>query len=799
MTVSSEVKRKDYAGNGSTANFATVFRFLQNSDIKVILTVDATAIETVQTEITNYTLSGSGLDAGGTVTMIVAPPTGTTLTVKRDVPLTQGTDYIENDDFPADSHEDALDKLTMITQQMQEELDRSLKFTEAEATASALLPALEALKFMRVKSDLSGFELTAGTTSASAVDVLNTPAGNISAINVQDALNELDAEKAKITLNTVAVMVSNTSLQVGDIVETAGYTAKGDGGQNQYEIVAAATGTDDDGSFIDLAALQAKGLFPGGVVRSKQFGATHNGTTDDRLALFNADAFGPVSLNSGAALVSSELTFTNAVTFESGAIIKPSASITVTFNADPIAGDMRIFDMSNSSSAIANLKKVNMLWFAGHLLNTTTDATAVIQSAYDACVVSGEVVWPVGFLTKTGATVTNVSKGQKTRGAGPFTSEMRFSTSSNNGLSLTTTISPSIKGMSFLSTVRPSSGTTIKTAIAFTEYDNVIVRNGWEGMAFESGSSSSTVKNYHVLDCLSIGVRVQETNDVFFDQFTISAPLDFFDLSGVSGTFVADEVITGGTSGATGTVKEIVSATIIKVLVGDINFTATETITGGTSAATATLDAQVIHHALGGIRLFNKAEAIIFSDGDVIGGNFAITTDAAVNSLGVRPAYNRFTNVYFDSADNGASFDKAVDFEFSGCWFSNRPNHGCVLNAGCDTFSFNGTSFINSWLNGLLIQPGAVNTIVDGCKISGNNVSGGANSGVNVSTAVTDFVITNSRIGGTLGFGTQNIGVNINTGASDRYIVADNLVSGNTSAGVVDNGTGVNKRVADNY
>ena len=132
MTVSSEVKRSDFAGNGSTTAFATGFRFLQNSDVRVILTVDSTSVETVQTEITNYTLTGAGLDAGGTVTMLIAPAIGETLTIKRDVPLTQGTDYVENDNFPAESHEDALDKLTMITQQIQEELDRSLKLPESE-------------------------------------------------------------------------------------------------------------------------------------------------------------------------------------------------------------------------------------------------------------------------------------------------------------------------------------------------------------------------------------------------------------------------------------------------------------------------------------------------------------------------------------------------------------------------------------------------------------------------------------------------------------------------------------------
>jgi hypothetical protein len=60
-------------------------------------------------------------------------------------------------------------------------------------------------------------------------------------------------------------------------------------------------------------------------------------------------------------------------------------------------------------------------------------------------------------------------------------------------------------------------------------------------------------------------------------------------------------------------------------------------------------------------------------------------------------------------------------------------------------------------------------------------------------------MITGCTLGGSLGFGTQRYGVNVVAGASDRYIVADNLVSGNGTGGISDNGTGVNKRVANNY
>jgi myosin heavy subunit len=56
--------------------------------------------------------------------------------VVRNVPLTQQTDYQANDPFPAESHEEALDKLTMLTQQLQDGLTRSIKLSRTNTMSS---------------------------------------------------------------------------------------------------------------------------------------------------------------------------------------------------------------------------------------------------------------------------------------------------------------------------------------------------------------------------------------------------------------------------------------------------------------------------------------------------------------------------------------------------------------------------------------------------------------------------------------------------------------------------------------
>ena len=152
MTVSNETYRHDYSGNGATVLFAISFYFLVDAHIKAILYNDVTDVETELTLTTHYTLTGEGNENGGELTMLVAPTSDETLTILRNVDLKQETDYVEGSSFPADDHENALDKLTMIVQQIQEELDRSLKAAESQTGGWTLPVAIEGY-FLRWVSD----------------------------------------------------------------------------------------------------------------------------------------------------------------------------------------------------------------------------------------------------------------------------------------------------------------------------------------------------------------------------------------------------------------------------------------------------------------------------------------------------------------------------------------------------------------------------------------------------------------------------------------------------------------------
>ncbi len=135
MTISSTTVRNSYSGNGSTTVFAYTFKILDDDEIQVIIR-SSTGTETIKTKTTHYTVSGVGVAGGGNITFLTAPGSTETVVLKRNTTKTQETDYVANDPFPANSHEEALDRVTMIAQEIQEELGRAIKLSKTNTMTS---------------------------------------------------------------------------------------------------------------------------------------------------------------------------------------------------------------------------------------------------------------------------------------------------------------------------------------------------------------------------------------------------------------------------------------------------------------------------------------------------------------------------------------------------------------------------------------------------------------------------------------------------------------------------------------
>lgn len=257
MSLETTTNRVSYAGNDVTTAFSFPYYFLANGDLVVILT-DADGLETTQTITTHYTVSGAGVSAGGTVTMVTAPATGETLTIYRDAAITQGVDLRENDALPAENLEEALDRLTMIAQRLDDQLNRAvLKSDGFVDTFDLTLPSdlATANATVVVNATADGWDMGPTTTEIENAETNATAAA--ASASAASASATLASQWASLTSGQVAATdysakawaiggtgVTDTasagaakewaSNAYGDLVDTVEYSAK------HYATVAAA-------------------------------------------------------------------------------------------------------------------------------------------------------------------------------------------------------------------------------------------------------------------------------------------------------------------------------------------------------------------------------------------------------------------------------------------------------------------------------------------------------------------------------------------------------------------------------
>jgi hypothetical protein len=124
MTVSSTINREQYATDGVTTAFTVHFPFFNDTDVNAIV-VSGAGVETVLALNTDFSVTG-GSGAGGTLICNIAPASGGTLTLYREIPFTQEDDYVEDDPLPADTLEGGFDRAAMRDQQLLDAVNRAL-------------------------------------------------------------------------------------------------------------------------------------------------------------------------------------------------------------------------------------------------------------------------------------------------------------------------------------------------------------------------------------------------------------------------------------------------------------------------------------------------------------------------------------------------------------------------------------------------------------------------------------------------------------------------------------------------
>jgi hypothetical protein len=220
MTISSDVNRNNYTGNGSANTYSYTFRIFDEDNLTV--TVKNTSdVETTLTKTTDYTVTGVGESGGGTIVLVNASQawlTGANLTtdfiisVRRVRPLTQGTDIRNQGSFFPETHEDVFDKLVMNDQQQQDEIDRSIKLPESidpSAFDASLPAALAGSVSVAIITNATGDGLAVGPSS-SAISGANASAIAAAASETNAGISETNAAaSAAVAQNAAASVIWN--------------------------------------------------------------------------------------------------------------------------------------------------------------------------------------------------------------------------------------------------------------------------------------------------------------------------------------------------------------------------------------------------------------------------------------------------------------------------------------------------------------------------------------------------------------------------------------------------------------
>ena len=416
MTVSSSTTKVSLSANGTQHSFAYTFKIFAAADLEVIVRTSA-GTETVQTNNTNYIVTGAGNANGGNVLFKFntgdasnahhdastdhRPANGTTVIIRRKLTLTQGTDYVENDPFPAAAHEDALDRLTMVTQQIQEELDRSIKastgntFSGSTFTLSATDRANKIFAFdssgnLAVTQELGTFRGNFAASTAYAVRDLikDTSTNNIFIVNTAHTSSgsqplTTNANSAKYTL-----LVDASSATTSQNAAAASATASANSATAAASSASTATTKASEASTSASNAATSLATFQGQYHGAAGSDPSSNLDTGD--LYFNT---------------SSGMKVYNGSAFED---IKPTSSEQTNINT--VAGiSSAVTTVSNANSNITALNATGVITNIGTVAGISSDVTTVAGlNATHLANVSGQAT-NIGNLGPISANITSVA------------------------------------------------------------------------------------------------------------------------------------------------------------------------------------------------------------------------------------------------------------------------------------------------------------------------------------------------------------------------------------------------------
>ena len=221
MTISSSTRKAGpFTGNGVTVAFPFAFKVFSTADVLVVQAVTSTSVETTLTLGTNYTVvlnADQNANPGGTITALVAPATGYTLTATSQVSNLQSLDLTNAGGFYPAVINTALDRATIQIQQLAEQLTRTVKVTISSGIDPTAYLASIAASVTAAANSATASAASAALSVANSANV-TTVAGISGAVTTVAGIsgNVTTVAGISTSVSTVAGISANVTSAAGN-------------------------------------------------------------------------------------------------------------------------------------------------------------------------------------------------------------------------------------------------------------------------------------------------------------------------------------------------------------------------------------------------------------------------------------------------------------------------------------------------------------------------------------------------------------------------------------------------------
>lgn len=202
MTVESIARKAGPYEFTEGASYPFYFKIFEKTDVYVVVT-DDTGVETTIEADTDYRVvmnENQDSDAGGYVTLL-KDYTGSKITISSQVPYDQGVNITNKGGFYPSTLNKAYDKLTILCQQLLEQVSRCIKVNISSGVSAD-----------EYKDELEGL-VNQSVSSAASAAASAQQAATDSAQAVSDSATALSRSTTALTQSGTALIQSNTALE----------------------------------------------------------------------------------------------------------------------------------------------------------------------------------------------------------------------------------------------------------------------------------------------------------------------------------------------------------------------------------------------------------------------------------------------------------------------------------------------------------------------------------------------------------------------------------------------------------